>query len=107
VSDWFDVGGDGSACDVSALLSDNCIPVLVRCLEAGALVSLGVSRDGGALGATVTLDGRWRREWHREESELVTFLLGAATALETPSASSGQRNGTAPQSTRRRRSSAR
>lgn len=96
--DWFDSGGAGAAVDVSALLGEGCIGLVGRLLEHGCLVAFGVSRDGGALGCTITSDGRWRREWFREESELSTFLLGAATSLDSsprdaqsPPASRGQR----------------
>ena len=40
----------------------------------GALVSMGLTSDGGALGLTVTVDGAWRREYFRDTSSLVDWL---------------------------------
>jgi hypothetical protein len=40
----------------------------------GALVGLGTTRDGGALGVTVTVDGSYRREYFRDAEELVAWL---------------------------------
>lgn len=90
---FFDEQGTGSAVDVPTIM-DSAIPeVLWRIVSAGALVSVGRTSDGGALGVTVTLDGRWRREYFRDAEEAVDWLLRAAAAVEAeaPSASSGPR----------------
>lgn len=50
-------------------------------VAAGALVSLGVTRDGGALGVTVTVDGRWRREYFRDAEELQVWVSEALPAV--------------------------
>lgn len=90
---FFDEQGSGSAVDVPALMDSGVPELLWRIVAAGALVSVGTTSDGGALGVTVTLDGRWRREYFRDAEEATDWLLRAAAAVEqeAPSASSGPR----------------
>ena len=92
---WFDGSGNGSPVDVEALF-DSGVPVLVgRIVQAGALVSLGTTSDGGAVAITVTLDGRWRREYFRESEPAQEWLTEAWNAVQAESerrpASSGGR----------------
>jgi len=54
-----------------------------RIVGAGALVSIGTTSDGGALGITVTLDGRWRREYFRASEDAASWLLEALAAVES------------------------
>jgi hypothetical protein len=68
--DWFDGGGNGARIDVTACLDSKAWDMLRAMLDAGALVSLGLTSDGGALGVTVTVDGRWRREYFRDADQL-------------------------------------
>lgn len=93
--DWFADGSTAKAVDVAALMDSGAPETVWRLVQAGALVSLGATSDGGALGVTVTLDGRWRREYFRDSDELVSWLLGAAEAVEdevaSQAASSGRR----------------
>jgi hypothetical protein len=95
--DWFDGGGVGAHLELSELLVSSALDAIVRVAGTGALVSIGLSRDGGALAVTVTADGRWRREWFREADHLVEWLAGAeeaaAAALRTDPASGGQGRG--------------
>lgn len=90
---FFDEQGSGSQVDVAALMDSGVPEVLWRIVSAGALVSVGRTSDGGALGVTVTLDGRWRREYFRDAEEATDWLLRAAEAVESeaPAASSGRR----------------
>lgn len=82
MSDWFD-GGGSSPCDVPALLDGTGVSeALARIVSLGALVSLGTTSDGGALGVTVTVDGRWRREYFREADALVRWTAEALEAVE-------------------------
>ncbi len=62
--------------DVPALLDSRASDLLGVAVGAGALVSLGLTSDGGALGVTITVDGRWRREYHRDADSLVEWLTG-------------------------------
>lgn len=95
---WFDEDGSGSPVDVLALMDSGVPEVLWRIVSAGALVSLGRTSDGGALGITVTLDGRWKRDYFRDSDEAMSWLLVAAEAVEAeadrPAASSGSRRRT-------------
>jgi hypothetical protein len=86
MADWFDAGGDHSVEVSAARLLDTGAFNLVTCiLDLGALVSFGKSRDGGALGVTVTHNGRWRREWFRDLADLGAWLSAAAAAVESAS----------------------
>jgi hypothetical protein len=71
---WFDEGGGGSPVDVAALLDTKAPDMLVELVGAGALISLGLTSDGGALGLTVTVDGAWRREYFRDGAAMVDWL---------------------------------
>lgn len=95
MADWFDGGGSGKAVDVPALLDSDALGALLEVVQLGALVGLGTTSDGGALGVTVTVDGRWRREYFRDSEELVSWMAEALpavrSAVEAASASSGRR----------------
>lgn len=95
MSDWFDEGRAGKAVDVVALLDSDAGNSLRDVVALGALVSLGLTSDGGALGVTITVDGRWRREYFREAEELGEWLAEALPAVraacEALAASSEQR----------------
>lgn len=80
-ADWFDGAGNGAAVDVSAVLDDLGIAGVQQLVQLGALVSLGTTSDGGALGLTVTVDGRWRREYFRDAESLVAWIAEAVPAV--------------------------
>lgn len=81
MSDWFDEGGSGSPVDVVALFDGPAGTFVFEIVETGALVSIGTTRDGGAVGITVTVDGRWRREYFRDADSAQLWLGTAAAAL--------------------------
>jgi hypothetical protein len=99
--DWFDEGGSGSAVDVIAMLDSGASDGLNAMVALGALVSLGITSDGGALGVTVTVDGRWRREYFRESEALTDWLKEALPAV---SEACQARAASAVRGTRQRRS---
>lgn len=76
MGDWLDAGGTGSNVDVAAMLDSRAADLVSTAVQSGALVSIGLTSDGGALGVTVTVDGRWRREYHRDTESLVDWLAG-------------------------------
>ena len=81
---WFDEGGSGSPVDVAAVLDGTGVTeALAEIVQSGALVSIGTTSDGGSLGITVTLDGRWRRQYGRDAGEFAEFLVAAADAVRT------------------------
>lgn len=63
-----------SCVDVGALLEPGATEYLVSLITSGALVSLYRTRDGGALGVTVTLDGESEKEYFRTTEELCEWL---------------------------------
>jgi hypothetical protein len=79
--DWFESGGGGLPLDVVALLDSAAADGIAVLVGLGALVSLGTTRDGGALGVTVTVDGRWRREYFRQSEELTGWIAEAIPAV--------------------------
>lgn len=98
MDDWFDAGGRGSPVDVAAALDGKGWEHIVAMVAAGALVSIGTTSDGGALGVNVTVDGRSRREYFRDGAELGEWLEGglgpvldAAELARGARASSGSR----------------
>jgi len=96
MADWFDGNGSGEALDVAKLLDSEAGNGLHHLVGAGALVSMGLTSDGGALGVTVTVDGRWRREYFRQEDELMAWIAEALPAVmdaRRSIASSGNGNG--------------
>jgi Tfp pilus assembly protein PilN len=96
-SDWFDDAGQGAAVDVNELVDVIPMKALLDVVQLGALLSLGTTSDGGALGVTITVDGRWRREYFRDSESLTAWLAEALPAVESargadrPSAARGQR----------------
>ncbi len=98
MSDWFDGGGSGSPVDVAALFDGPAMEAVLDVVQLGALVGLGTTSDGGALGVTITVDGRWRREYFRGAEDLVAWMSEALPAvrhaLASPSASSAPRKRT-------------
>ena len=97
MGDWFDEGGSSAgAVDVPALLDSAGGAAIGDLVATGALVSLGLTRDGGALGITVTVDGRWRREYFRDADGLQLWMAEALPAVrkatEATSASAAPRS---------------
>lgn len=82
MTDWLDEGTAGKAVDVAAVMDSDAAPLAWRVVQAGALLSFGRTSDGGALGVTVTIDGRWRREYFRDAEDLTEWLTGAAEFAE-------------------------
>jgi hypothetical protein len=96
-ADWFDGAGSGDQVDAVAILTSHPGEALAAIVQAGALVSLSLTQDGGALGCTITVDGRWRREYFRDEDALLAWLAEALPAVQAargatvPAAGNGQR----------------
>lgn len=96
-SDWLAGGGNGAAVSPVEMVDAAACKGLMSIVEAGALLSMGTTSDGGALGITVTVDGEWRREYVRSADELAAYLAEAVPAIEDmlaagrPSAASRQR----------------
>lgn len=63
-----------SQVDVSAFLDATAAEYIASLVQAGCLVSLFRTSDGGALGASVTLDGESEKEYHRLPEEFHEWL---------------------------------
>jgi len=91
------IGGRKSSVDVVALLDSDGWAALLECIQLGALVGLGTTADGGALGVTITVDGAWDREYFRDSEELKDWMAEAMPvvrdALEASAASSVRGSG--------------
>lgn len=97
MSDWFE-DGSGQPVDVASVLDGTGVTeALSELVQLGALVSLGTTSDGGSLGLTVTLDGRWRRQYGRSVEDFTEWLVGAVAAVRD-----GQQGSTASSAPRRR-----
>jgi hypothetical protein len=81
MADWFDAQEGGAPVDVRALLDSQGADALWECVAAGALVSVGLTSDGGALGVTITVDGRWRRVYVRDEEAFSSWMAEALPAV--------------------------
>ena len=89
-------GGTKAQVDVSSLMTAPVIKSMVRVIECGALLSIGTTRDRGAMSVTVTHDSEYVREYFREVDELVMWLAKAYEAVsdgedEAPSAAPAPR----------------
>lgn len=96
-ANWFEGQGNGGAVDVAELLDGMGAQGVRELVEAGALVSIGTTRDGGALALTVTVDGTWRRDYFRKQDEMLLWIAEAIPAVEQlrgvsrPAAAPGKR----------------
>jgi hypothetical protein len=81
VGDWFDNNGSGQQVDLDGVLDAGNLDLVIMLVRLGTLVSIATTSDGGALGVTVTSDGRWRREYFRDPEPLRDWLSGAAEAV--------------------------
>lgn len=95
MGDWFDEGLATNRVSVSELLSTDVLDLMSAIVQRGALLSVGLSTDGGAMAVTVTRDGRWRREWFRDAADLGPWLDGALRAVDAldPRATASSGNG--------------
>lgn len=99
--------GSGSRTGHAVHVPDLVCPVVDRVagvVSTGALVSLGLSRDGGSLACTVTYDGEWEREWFRDPAQLAEWLQAQEEAILTYQESASSERRPAPQQPVRTRS---
>lgn len=93
MSDWFADGRGPSEVDVPALMDSGVPDLLWRLVSSGHLVSIGTTRDRGALSVTITNDGRWKREYFRDPEAMSDWLSGAVAALVNGQGAPGGRPG--------------
>lgn len=102
-SSWFDGAGSGQPLDVVKLLDSVAGQGVHELVAAGALVSMGLTSDGGALGVTVTVDGRWRREYFRDSDALALWIAEALPAVHAARGTASPSGGGAPRRGRSRK----
>lgn len=71
---FFDEALGEGAVDVVAMLDGEAGKQVAECVAVGALVGLSLTRDGGALGVTVTVDGTPVRRYFRDAEQLELWL---------------------------------
>lgn len=81
--DWFEGGGRGKRVDVAGLMDSEGGTAILQLAAEGCLVGLGLTRDGGALGVTLTVNGRWRREYFRDSEDLDEWMAEAVPAIRS------------------------
>ena len=70
----FGGSSNGAVVDVRAFM-DSALPERIAdIIELGALVSIGRSRDGGAVSLTITHDGAYEREYFRSSEDALDWL---------------------------------
>lgn len=93
----FRVGKDRAQLPFTEVLDASFLELLVELVELGALISVGASRDLGAVKVTVTVGGEWDSEWFRTDEELKLWLTEAVVVVrgmgEQPSHASRRRKG--------------
>lgn len=80
-------GKDKQLVDVCLLLDIHTVEYIQELVSMGALVSLGTSRDRGALSVHVRLGDIKNREWFRIPEELHDWLSDGVKACEEAGAS--------------------
>lgn len=63
------------------MLDASAVEYVASIVQGGALVSLFRTRDGGAFGVTVTLDGEVEKEYFRDPVELTDWLKAVDDAV--------------------------
>ncbi len=85
----------GGAVDVAKMLDSKAQDLLWEITQLGALVSLSLTSDGGALLVSVTVDGVTGREYFRDPEVLIEWLTDSiqpiAAACEAARASRAAR----------------
>lgn len=72
---------NGRNIDVRAFLDSDVTERIGAILDMGVLVSLGTTRDGGAVSLTLTHDGDWDREYFRSSTDATEWLERATGIL--------------------------
>lgn len=74
-------GPSNGSVDVAAFMDSDLPGRVARVVSLGVLVSIGTTRDRGALSLTVTQDGDWDREYFRRVEDALDWLDHAFRVL--------------------------
>lgn len=66
---------------VQGMFPQATIENILLCIDEGALVSLGLTRDRGALSVSMWVDGVKEREWFTDPDKFADAMTEAAEAL--------------------------
>jgi len=77
----FKIGRGVQRLPLPEVLTASVWELVTALVDLGALVSIGGSKDGGAVAVTVTCDGEWDREWFRQEEEVMEWLTEAVVVV--------------------------
>lgn len=78
---FFSDGAATAVVDVPGFLDSGITDLLAELVAMGVLVSIGTTRDRGAVSITVTSDGRWRRDYFRDSADASDWLRLAVAAV--------------------------
>lgn len=90
-------GAAGAVVPSSAVMDPPNVARALGLVDAGCLVSVSRSRDGGAVAVTVTFDSVWERQWFRSAADAAmqldewAGLIEDASPRSTPPASPDRR----------------
>jgi hypothetical protein len=79
--DFFSDGNRNAAIDVPAFFDSRVTNGISQLVALGFLISVGTTRDGGAISIGITDDGRRRREYFRTSEDASDWLRMAVDAL--------------------------
>lgn len=77
----FGEASSGEPVDVSKVLDCDAWQQLLLFVGDGALVSVGTTRDRGAVSVTVTVNGEWERTYVRDSEQLTLWVEDATEAV--------------------------
>jgi hypothetical protein len=82
VTDWFsEAAKPGASIDPDTVLDGTNLDAIERLMVAGAMVSLSVTRDGGAVRIAVTYEQKTRPEYFRSAEDALPWLTNALRAV--------------------------
>jgi hypothetical protein len=87
--------------DLASFFDSEITPAVVGLMGLGCLVSLGTTRDRGAVSVTITLDGDWDREYFRASEDCVEWLCRATQLLSARNGGPVSQEAVKPQKTTR------
>ena len=87
----FSNGKGPQVVDVAAFFDSSFSGELAAVVDLGVLVSIGTSRDRGAVSVTILFDGKRDREYFRSSTDAADYLRAAALALVELGCTPGKR----------------
>lgn len=75
------ISDNGTTVEPTSFLDSGVPGSIARILTLGCLVSIGTTRDRGAISLTITQDGNYDREYFRNSDECVDWLDRAYAIL--------------------------